>query len=158
MKKYGILIGRFQPIHLAHQSIINEIMHDGLKPLIFIGSSNVLNYKNPFTYIERANMIHEIYGKEVITLPLPDNENDTTWESFVYTMLCAMNVEVKKCRLYFFKKVDEFNVNDFFKKIDHKQPSYHDIYDLISATDIRRKPIEYSKYLDGRILKYLIKS
>jgi len=157
MKKYGILIGRFQPIHLAHQSIINEILHDGLTPLVFIGSCNKQNEKNPFSYIERVKMIHEIYGEQVVTLPLPDNPSDEAWSEYLLLLLNTIGVAKEECCLYFFRKNEELNISGLLKDIEHKNPTYHEVYGLISATEIRKNPINNKRYLDGRILKYLIK-
>ena len=155
-KKFGILIGRFQPIHLAHQSIINEIIHDGLTPLLFIGSSNVINSKNPFSYIERSKIIHEIYGEKVITLPLPDSRYDFIWKHTLLQLLKNIGISSNNCCLYFFKKDNEFNVCASFKEIKHQEPTYHDIYGKISASKIRENPLKYKKFLDGSVLKYLI--
>lgn len=158
MKKYGILIGRFQPIHLAHQSIINEILHDGLIPLVFLGSCNKKDDKNPFNYIERVKMIHEIYGEQVVTLPLPDHPSDTTWGGYLLSLLKTIGVNKEDCCLYFFRKNDEFNISYLFQDIECKEPTYHNVYGLISATDIRSNPEKNKRYIDGRILKYLIKN
>ena len=156
MKKYGILIGRFQPLHLAHQSIINEILHDGLIPIVFIGSSNRdKSGKNPFSYIERAQMLHEVYGNQVITLPSIDHEDDNVWYNLLLCSLEDIGAERSDCVLYFFRKENEFAVNEFFNNIEHKQPIYPHIYDSISATKIRENLEGYKQYLDGRIYKYL---
>ena len=159
MKKYGILIGRFQPLHLAHQSIINEILHDGLIPIIFIGSSDAdKSEKNPFSYIERAQMIHEVYGNQVVTLPLPDFNRDEHWVEHVEgALIYGLYVHPNECVLYFFRKDGEFDVADSFPMFKHKQPSYPNVYDGLSATKIRSNPEEYKQYLDGRIYKYLKK-
>ena len=156
MKKYGILIGRFQPLHLAHQSIINEILHDGLIPIIFIGSSSsVKNRKNIFSYTERAQMIHEVYGNQVVVLPMIDHESDDIWSSMLYCALEDIGVSKKECVLYFFKKDNEFDVGNFFIDIEHKEPTYPHTYNGLSATKIRQEPEKYKQYLDGRIYKYL---
>ena len=57
MKK-GLILGRFQPFHLGHLNVVQEVMNEGLLPIIGIGSSeegNTLN--NPFTSQERIAMI-----------------------------------------------------------------------------------------------------
>lgn len=154
--KYGILVGRFQPIHLAHQAIINEILHDGLIPIIFIGSSNVTDSKNPFSYIERAKMIHEIYGNEVITLPLPDYESDSDWLLHIDMALGHdMSIKYEDCTVYFFRKGSEFDLQSTFQGLKFKKPVYPEVYGLISASDIRENLEGNKQYLDGRIYKYL---
>lgn len=154
--QYGILIGRFQPLHKAHQAIIDEIMHDGLTPVIFIGSSNTLDDKNPFSYAERASMMHEIYGGEVATLPLPDVvDNDAQWSKNVFMSINAIGIKYDECRLYYYHKEGDYNIKPLLSYFEHRQPSYPDIFDKISASNIRKEPEKYKAYLDGRILKYL---
>lgn len=153
--QYGILIGRFQPIHKAHQSIIDEILHDGRIPLIFIGSSNTTDKKNPFSYIERAAIIHKIYGDSVITLPLPDYKTDIEWMCHFSEHIWSMGINKEDCIIYFFKKEKDLNIKDIIDEFAWKEPTYHKIYDGISATKIRRSPDKYKQYLDGRVLKML---
>ncbi len=152
---YGILIGRFQPLHLAHQSIINQIMHDGLVPLIFIGSSNKSNEKNPFSYAQRASIIHEIYGGQVVTLPIPDFALDAEWAFRLEDTLKWVGIEKKDCRIYYFLKTNDYNLFPLIAEFNYVRPTYPEIYGEINASDIRRDPQKYKQYLDGRVLKYL---
>lgn len=153
--QYGILIGRFQPLHKAHQSIIDEIMHDGRKPIIFIGSSNKSDEKNPFSYAERASIIHSIYGGEIITLPLPDNESDFVWAQQVWGTLRAMDILEKECWIYHYLKEGDFDISELFPQFRFLFPHYPEIYQGLSATKIRNEPEKYKQYLDGRVLKLL---
>ena len=80
MKK-GLILGRFQPFHLGHLNVVQEVMKEGLLPVIGIGSSeegNTLN--NPFTSQERIAMIKLILdelGTEYEICEIPDiNDND----------------------------------------------------------------------------------
>jgi len=62
-KKFGLFIGRCQPFHKGHQEIINEILLEGLTPIIVLGSSNDDRdrFKNPLTYAQRKELIRLIY-------------------------------------------------------------------------------------------------
>ncbi len=153
--QYGILIGRFQPLHLAHQSIINEIMHDGLRPLIFIGSCNQSGDKNPFSYVQRASMIHSIYGGEVTTLPLPDFPLNADWAFYIETMLYDINIQKKDCYIYYYRKEGDADLFPLIAEFNYRKPKYPEIYGLISASDIRANPEANKKYLDGRIYKLI---
>ena len=80
MKK-GLILGRFQPFHLGHLNVVQEVMKEGLLPIIGIGSSeeeNTLN--NPFTSQERIAMIKLILdelGTKYEICEIPDiNDND----------------------------------------------------------------------------------
>tara|TARA_B100001105_G_scaffold105435_1_gene84521 strand:- start:320 stop:817 length:498 start_codon:yes stop_codon:yes gene_type:complete len=57
MKK-GLVLGRFQPFHLGHLSLIQTVLKDKKEPLICIGSAQCAHTKdNPFTVKERKDMI-----------------------------------------------------------------------------------------------------
>lgn len=61
----AVVIGRFQPFHNGHLALINEARKIAKHTLILIGSSGIArNIKNPFTSMERANMIHMATGKQ----------------------------------------------------------------------------------------------
>lgn len=82
--KLAVFIGRFQPIHEGHISIINDALRIAEKVIILIGSSNQSRtIKNPFTFAERKDMIDYVYFSEsrrIICEPLEDNlYNDQAW-------------------------------------------------------------------------------
>lgn len=79
--KYGLFIGRVQPFHFGHQHIVNEIMLDGLRPLIAIGSINHNRNldKNPLSFQQRKELIQIIYPTEVDIIGLYDFEDWTDW-------------------------------------------------------------------------------
>ncbi|MGI9464538.1 MAG: adenylyltransferase/cytidyltransferase family protein, partial [Aestuariivirgaceae bacterium] len=81
-----VFIGRFQPFHLGHQSIVDMALEQAHRVIVFIGSADsARSIKNPFTYQERRDMIAACYGDEVdgggLRLrPLKDVlYNDTAW-------------------------------------------------------------------------------
>lgn len=54
MKKLGVLIGRFEPRHLGHNSIIKQAAKECGHLLVLIGSANrPRSVRNPWTYMER---------------------------------------------------------------------------------------------------------
>ena len=62
MKNLGILIGRFQPFHLGHDSLLQEALKQSDEVILIIGSSNrAPSIKNPWTFDERCTMIRETY-------------------------------------------------------------------------------------------------
>jgi len=150
--QYGIIIGRFQPLHAGHQSIINEIMHDGLIPVVLIGSSTAVDESNPLTYAERSSLIHQIYGGSVMTLPLQDQTCDDKWVRMLSRQLSSADVHIWDSRIYYWHKKGDFDVRDLLEiHYPFKQPTYPDIYEGLSATKIRNDPDKYKKYLDGRV-------
>lgn len=82
MKKYHLLvfIGRFQPLHLSHQEVIESARSLAENVLVLVGSANSpRSVRNPFTFDERKEMINSIFP-DVIVRPIADHTyNDTGW-------------------------------------------------------------------------------
>lgn len=80
--KYDLLvfIGRFQPLHLGHQEVIERARKLAKNVLVLVGSAGVArSVRNPFTYKERSQLIRNIYP-DVFTAPIHDHTyNDAAW-------------------------------------------------------------------------------
>lgn len=62
----GVYIGRFQPLHIGHQHVIEEALKQVDHLVLLIGSANVARSPlNPFTLDERRAMIEAVYPEEV---------------------------------------------------------------------------------------------
>lgn len=96
MKKYkcGLYVGRFQPLHLGHYSVIMRMLKKCDKAIIAIGSAQECGTeRNPFSYALRANMIYTIlqqsYGNiedKVLIVPIDDRKNpsnDASWGTYL---------------------------------------------------------------------------
>ncbi len=79
----GVFIGRFQPLHNGHLEIIEDIIRQNDKVLLFVGSANRgRTYKNPFTFEERKSFIEQtLKSPKVQILPLNDFPLDADWLS-----------------------------------------------------------------------------
>jgi bifunctional NMN adenylyltransferase/nudix hydrolase len=77
----GVFIGRFQPLHNGHLEIIEDIVRQNDKVLLFVGSANrSRTYKNPFTFKERKSFIEQtLKSPKVQVLPLNDHPLDEDW-------------------------------------------------------------------------------
>ena len=80
MKK-GLILGRFQPLHMGHLSLFETVIDDGHELLICIGSSNEeRTNNNPYTSLERTRMIRSVlsnYNCKYDIFEIPDiNNND----------------------------------------------------------------------------------
>ena len=94
-KKYrcGLYIGRFQPIHIGHESIIRKMLKECNIVIVAIGSAQEHNTpRNPFNFYERKDLITNIFYREIISgqltiIPLKDRENpsnDASWGDYVF--------------------------------------------------------------------------
>ncbi|MEL7189363.1 MAG: bifunctional nicotinamide-nucleotide adenylyltransferase/Nudix hydroxylase [Pseudomonadota bacterium] len=83
---FGVFIGRFQPLHVGHEFVIREALARVDRLIVLVGSANTArNPRNPFTFEERAHMLHSAFAYEnsqgrLIVEPLDDHlYSDTAW-------------------------------------------------------------------------------
>jgi bifunctional NMN adenylyltransferase/nudix hydrolase len=80
-----VFIGRFQPFHQGHLSVVQQGLRQAERVIVLIGSSHrPRNIRDPWTYEERAEMVRaavdETDTDRVITAPLMDViYNDEIW-------------------------------------------------------------------------------
>jgi bifunctional NMN adenylyltransferase/nudix hydrolase len=101
-----VFMGRFQPLHIGHQFVIDQALQRADHVILLVGSSNVArNPRNPSTVEERIGMIRatwsaESASKRLLTYPLNDRlYNDTAWVTGVQNAVretLAANPELKK--------------------------------------------------------------
>tara|TARA_B100001758_G_C18375690_1_gene594154 strand:+ start:633 stop:1100 length:468 start_codon:yes stop_codon:yes gene_type:complete len=76
-KKYAIFIGRYQPYHQGHISLIMQKIDKGIPALIMVRDIEP-DAKNPFTTEQTVDMIrkyHTAHGHDVQVLIIPDMES-----------------------------------------------------------------------------------
>ncbi len=90
----GLLVGRFQPLHAGHLSVIVEIRRrrpeEGL--ILGIGSAQESYTRdNPFTAGERAEMIERALAEIGLSgcspIPIPDIHQHTQWVAYLRGLL-----------------------------------------------------------------------
>jgi len=103
--KIALFIGRFQPFHKGHLFALRQVLKKFDKVIIGIGSINVLNEKNPFTFEERKRMIKEslknFKGKYKI-IGISDFPDDLEWRNYClkkanFDVVVTGSAWVKKC-------------------------------------------------------------
>ncbi len=125
--KTGVILGRFQHIHLGHEKLINLGLETCDKLLILVGSSSLENeVRNPYSGDYRIKLIEKIYSDEInsgriIVRKINDisNENDLTPEWGKYVIKTAQDYlgEKLECIIYgkdknIFKCFDKEDVKD----------------------------------------------
>ncbi len=79
--KPAIYVGRFNPIHVGHIRIIDEMLatHGPDNSLLVLGSSNAdFSLRHFFSYHERKGFIQKLFP-EIRIVGLPDYGNDQEW-------------------------------------------------------------------------------
>lgn len=85
--KTGIIIGRFQPFHKGHAWLIKKALKQVQNLVIGIGSTNVKNGENGYSFSKRKKMVqlfvnHEKLNDRVIKIiSVPDDPSDDVWRS-----------------------------------------------------------------------------
>lgn len=83
--KVGFVLGRFQPFHRGHRYLIEKALERCESVIIGVGSANVRDEKNPFSFEERKEQIigelkkQTYYSRITSIIPLDDNPNDAVW-------------------------------------------------------------------------------
>jgi nicotinamide-nucleotide adenylyltransferase len=95
----GIMVGRFQPFHKGHLSLVKQILEDCDEVIIAIGSAQY-NYifQDPFTAGERLLMIHKALSEAQIDLtkcyivPIINDENNARWLAHLRSMVPPFDI------------------------------------------------------------------
>lgn len=95
----GLYVGRFQPLHFGHLSVIKEILQDVEELIIVIGSAQYSHsMDNPFTAGERLTMVRnaleeiEIAYSRFWIVPVPDLHLHMLWVSALKGYTPTFNV------------------------------------------------------------------
>lgn len=132
--KRAFYIGRFQPFHLGHHSVITSIAEEVDELIIGIGSAQTSHeVNNPFTAGERVMMIrHALENIDVhfYALPIDDIQQNPIWVSYVTSRTPPFD------RVY----ANNPLVIELFEETGvtvNQPPMYH--RDEYSGTEIRRR-------------------
>ena len=82
----GFLLGRFQPVHIGHEDMIDQAISMCREVAVFIGSSQESGTAiNPLSFEQRKELIENVYGKSVKVYPIPDIGvgNVSEWGEYV---------------------------------------------------------------------------
>lgn len=87
--KTGLLIGRFQPFHNGHAYLIKQALIQCDTVVVGIGSSNVENSDNPWSFEARRDMVQLFITHENLTqriraiIAIEDTADDAVWANLV---------------------------------------------------------------------------
>jgi bifunctional NMN adenylyltransferase/nudix hydrolase len=115
----AVLIGRFQPFHCGHASLLRMAFETAPKVVIVLGSSyHARSAKNPFTWQERAAMIGATLNpaerERVTFVPMRDFYDDAQWAEEVGKAVAAESEEGAQTALVgHFKDASSYYLNHF---------------------------------------------
>jgi bifunctional NMN adenylyltransferase/nudix hydrolase len=149
-KKYefGIVIGRFQPFHLAHQQLIEHALNLAEKVIVILGSArSASDVKNPFTPAMREEIIRACFPqveKRLVFRSVRDYPyNDHVWTAEVQNVVNEITEDEKEnpkiSIIGFFKDRSSYYLNLF------PQWNFEEFYSAdkkllnLNASNIREK-------------------
>jgi bifunctional NMN adenylyltransferase/nudix hydrolase len=141
-KVYGlaVFIGRFQPFHLGHESIIKHGLEVADSVLVLVGSSDSPRcHRNPFLLWERSSMILDVFkgNDRVYVEPLSDsNYNDSHWITEVQEIVSRYQGDLNNkpvCLIGHKKDSTSYYLKMFPQWESVDSPNYKNI----NSTDIR---------------------
>lgn len=148
-KTLSVFIGRMSPFHNGHAADLNLIGSYTDHLLVLIGSSyRSRNIKNPFTFQERAGVVHAYLDRtsqcDFGILPLEDNPyNDNEWiasvQSIISSYQFANGLDDYQVELVASDKEDVTSYPHWFPGFKKKTiPAYQDSNgNIMAATDLR---------------------
>lgn len=97
--KRGLYVGRFQPLHIGHVTVITELLKKVDELIIIIGSSQKSHeLDNPFTSGERIMMIRAALNEVGIDpskyylIPVPDAQYHSVWVSYIVSQSPSFDI------------------------------------------------------------------
>ena len=136
----AVLIGRFQPFHNGHASLLKAALDAAPCVIVVLGSSfHARNSKNPFTWQERAAMIASSLSEEdrrrVSYIAVRDYYEDTRWANAVRTRVEKAAEGAQRIALIgYFKDAS----SDYLNHFSQWQLIAADHVPEIDATAVRR--------------------
>ena len=150
-----VYIGRFQPFHLGHASVVEEALKHCTELVIVVGSSYASrSIKNPFTFEERREMILGSLPNRsrVAVVPVRDYRyNNQKWIAAVQSAVgaCTQWYDKRKIGIIGHSKDNSSFYLNMFPLWDKVEALN---YQGINATDIRNLVLNYrwpSQYLNS---------
>lgn len=95
-KNLGLLVGRFQPLHLGHEKLIQSKKQEYNHLIVFIGSINKQRTRdNPLNFKERKKILSKIFpGIDI--LGVEDKGDAKLWVSAIEDKVNNLNLKQEK--------------------------------------------------------------
>lgn len=167
--KVGIYIGRFQPLHIGHITIMAYMQKKYDHIIVLVGSANQrASIKNPFSFEQRKKWLEQSFfdlvddahsTQKISVLPLNDYRyNEKKWEVELVSQVAKVTTDKDNVALVGHEKDD----SSYYLK-SFPQWSYDSVAQSIkiSATPIRNawfqnRLSEFAEFLPAYVNEYLV--
>jgi bifunctional NMN adenylyltransferase/nudix hydrolase len=142
---YLIFIGRFQPFHTGHESVIRKALELSDKVMVLVGSSyQPRTVRNPWDFNEREAMIRTVFLDEensrILTFPLLDQTyNNQLWIKSVQELVAGVvnNKIASKAKIALIDHQKD-NASEYLTQFPQWEREEVENYKNISSADIRK--------------------
>ncbi len=170
---FGVFIGRMQPFHNGHNSVIQQIIRDGLTPIIVLGGANITDERHPLDPTARLGLIRQLYTeRQVRILMVNDYDDWDEWYDQINKLLDFALHNDSTYTIYSHEKSEDTKSFEFRGKVYKNEshnvlftsnnipvkllPAYHDREgNVVSATQIRADKQYARNHLDARVYNRL---
>ena len=158
-------MGRFQPLHKGHEAIIDEILAQGLKPLILLGGSGRFDDRHIYTDTERAIMLMKVYGSSLEIQPIKDQPDWDSWFDNIKKIVPSNSIifiNNKEQDRIDFTLYGKYYTDTFYNDIwqDQGYETHHVTFpaklgvEHINATQVRENMYNNSWALSNKVYEY----
>ena len=146
--EYGIFIGRCRPFHNGHNGIVQDIIRDGKKPIIFIGGKGKTDSRHPISSGDSVKLIKKVYPFGNIYVEMEDQDNWTDW--FNTLMVAITNRGIDKSQVTLYAHTKESDKTDF--KYEGKHYTNSSYIEMFKINGIKIKDIDVIRCTDDIII------
>jgi len=143
MDKYGVYVGRINPLHLGHEAVAGKMlkMFGSDNSLMVIGSSTApFSLRHFFSYEERENFAKKIFPNLKV-VGLPDYPTDKEWLIALDDILFANGFDLERTVFFGGCKEDVSFFIDAGREC-HIIDRFDGTTPVISATEIRERLVD----------------
>ena len=141
---YLIFIGRFQPFHTGHESVIRKALDLSDKVIVLIGSAyQPRTVRNPWDFNERENLMRSVFSEEenrkILAFPLLDyTYNNQLWIKSVQQLVAGVvhNKIASKPKIALIGHQKDAT-SEYLTQFPQWEREEVENYNNISSTDIR---------------------
>lgn len=168
MKKIGVILARFQPIHNGHLELIRKAAEENDKVIILIGSADKVNLRNPIPYRIRKEFVNEainkhlfediadnidIYGLEDLT---DESDNSHDWGFYLYSKIVSV-IQQSNFTIYYsdgYEIITSWFPGFLLKdNVSLSLLARGAVHEGISATEVRQAILNYDDNLINMVPK-----
>lgn len=176
-EKWGVILGRFMPVHNGHVEVIYKALKENDKVLVLVSSEDKHNERNPIPAEVRKKLIYKVILSHRLKVDsmadyTDENDNSNDWGVYLYHNIISRINGNKEFTLYYGDSIETLKTwfGDYLQFINVVTLNRSEIANGISATKVRdmivlddRKglsdaiPLQLCNDLDLTALKYYIK-